>query len=118
MLVTTVLLTGCERLNVRYYIRYEVDVNTNYTGDISFITVNTEYGAQSFNTGKYFSETFGPVTPNFVAKVIAYTSAYQADVNVRIYACRGEESFVLKRTATFKGPTDRYPGILEYAIDF
>lgn len=113
-----VILTGCQKTNARYYIKYEVDVSSNYSYVETTITVNTDSGEQSFTTGKEFSETFGPVQRNFKAKISAYTNAYQATVNVRIYACRGEESFVLKKTETVDNPKQGNPVEAEYTIDF
>lgn len=118
MLFSCIVLTGCFRLNFNYYIRYEMDVNTNYTGDVGFITVSTDHGELSFHTGTTFAETFGPVGPNFTARIRAFSTAHQAQVNLRIYACRGEETFALKKTASFIDPSERYPALLEYTIDF
>lgn len=120
--VLLVMLTGCSKsvdyYVDRYYIKYEVDVNSNYTGDISYITVNTNYGELSLNSGRYFSETFGPVKYGFPARICVYTSAYQADVTIRIYASRGGEAFALKKIITVQNPTIQYPAVLEYFIDF
>ena len=64
------------------------------------MTVNTEKGEQRFQAGKSFSETFGPVKRHFHAEIKAYTQVPNAEVNVRIYVCRGDEEFTLKDTET------------------
>lgn len=106
-------LTGCSTPNNRYYIKYEVTINGMENGE-THVTVNTENGEQSFVTPRDFSETFGPVKKNFVAKISAYNTAiYSATINVRIYACKGEEAFVLKASTSNNGKAEA-----EYRIDF
>jgi len=106
-------LTGCDKPSNRYYIKYEVTINGMENGE-THVTVNTENGEQSFVTPREFSETFGPVKRNFVAKISAYNTAlYGATINVRIYACKGEEAFVLKASASNNGKAEA-----EYRIDF
>ena len=106
-------LTGCSTPSNRYYIKYEVTINGMENGE-THVTVNTENGEQSFVTPREFSETFGPVKRNFLAKISAYNTAlYAATINVRIYACKGEEAFVLKASASNNGKAEA-----EYRIDF
>ena len=111
--VLLVILTGCSTPSNRYYIKYEVSINGMENGE-THVTVNTENGEQSFVTPREFTETFGPVKRNFVAKISAYNTAlYAATINVRIYACKGEEAFVLKASNSNNGKTEA-----EYRIDF
>jgi len=107
-----ILLTGCDKPSNRYYIKYEVSIDGMENGE-THVTVNTENGEQSFVTPRVFSETFGPVNKNFVAKISAYNTALYGTLNVRIYACKGEESFVLKASTSNKGKAEA-----EYRIDF
>ena len=117
-------LTGCSKNDdsnskSQYYVKYETDVVSTYSGNITFITVNTEKGELLFNTGKVFSETFGPVGKGFTTRIKAYTNTYYAkSVNVRIYVCRDEEPFVLKETQTAIDPKQENPVVAEYKIDF
>jgi hypothetical protein len=112
--VLLVLLTGCSTPSNRYYVKYEVSINGMENGE-THVTVNTENGEQSFVTPREFSETFGPVKRNFVAKISAYnTVPYSAAITVRIYACKGEEAFVLKASKTVTNGTAE----AEYRIDF
>lgn len=112
--VSFCLLAGCSTPNNRYYIKYEVTINGMENGE-THVTVNTENGEQSFVTPRDFSETFGPVKRNFVAKISAYnTVPYSASITVRIYACKGEEAFVLKASQTTINSTAE----AEYRIDF
>ena len=107
-------LTGCSTPSNRYYVKYEVSISGMENGE-THVTVNTENGEQSFITDRNFSETFGPVKKNFLAKISAYnTVPYSASINVRIYVCKGEEEFVLKATQTARNSTAE----AEYRIDF
>ena len=123
--VLFVVLAGCEKpeekaeqkAEDRYYVKYEVDVSSMYSGDGTYITVNTEKGAQLFKTGKKFSETFGPVSRNFIARMVVYTE-YSATVYLRIYACRDKEPFVLKKTEAVSNPSKENPVVATYTIDF
>lgn len=119
LVVILMILSGCHKtIEGRYYIKYEVDITSPYSGNFTYITVNTDSGEQNFNCSHTFSETFGPVDQNFTARIEVYTKAYQASANVRIYVCKGEEAFVLKKTKTMKDPTDKKPLVVEYKIDF
>lgn len=100
MAAVVVLLNACSTSSNRYYVKYEMTVSSIYSGGSSYVTVNTEKGEQRFQAGRTFSETFGPVKRNFHAEIKAYTQVPQADVNVRIYVCRGDEEFTLKATET------------------
>jgi hypothetical protein len=100
IVAVTILLTACGTSSNRYYVKYEMTVSSIYSGGSSYVTVNTEKGEQRFQTGKTFSETFGPVKRNFHAEIKAYTQLTSANVNVRIYVCRGDEEFTLKDTET------------------
>lgn len=112
IVVSLCFLTGCDKPSNRYYIKYEVSIDGMANGE-THVTVNTENGEQSFVTPREFSETFGPVKKSFVAKISAYNTALYGTLNVRIYACKGEEAFVLKASTSKKGEADA-----EYRIDF
>ena len=107
-----------QQANVCYYINYSVDVSTQQIGNGTHITVNTEKGEQTFNAAWNFSETFGPVSQNFEAKISTYTTYNRATVTIHIYASRGEEPFVLKGIKTMTNPSKQNPVTLEYRIDF
>lgn len=101
-----IVLTACSTSSNRYYVKYEMTVSSVYSGGSSYVTVNTEKGEQRFQTGKTFSETFGPVKRNFHAEIKAYTQLSLATVNVRIYVCRGDEEFTLKDTRSMSNTSE------------
>lgn len=108
-----------QQANTCYYVKYSVDVSTQQIGNGTHITVNTEKGEQTFNASREFSETFGPVSQNFEAKISTYTTyTVTATVTIHIYVSRGEEPFVLKGTKTMTNPSKQNPAIVEYSIDF
>ena len=120
--VLFVVLAGCEKpeekAEDRYYVKYEVSIVGGITYSDIYVTVNTEKGVESFFAkGGTFSETFGPVNHDFVAKIKAYTTRY-SKLYIRIYACKGEESFVLKKTVTKDYAEENSPAEAEYRIDF
>lgn len=117
-IILLIFLTGCTKTIGRYYIKYEVSVSGNYGGGLTYATVNTENGKQEFDVRSSFSEIFGPVKHNFIARVEAFTKSSNAIVTVRIYACKGEEAFALKETKTMQGPTVKHPLVVEYKINF
>ena len=102
------------KLKRDFFKRHDVHCINGMENGETHVTVNTENGEQSFVTPREFTETFGPVKRNFVAKISAYNTAlYAATINVRIYACKGEEAFVLKASNSNNGKTEA-----EYRIDF
>lgn len=117
--VVLVVLTSCHKTIGGYYIKYEVEISGNTLGGYTFATMNTDHGLQEFEISRSFSEIFGPVRRNFTAHIEMYcTKSSQAIYTVRIYACKGEETFALKKTKDMRGPTSNNPFVLDYKIDF
>ncbi|MDE6338990.1 MAG: hypothetical protein K2K97_04285 [Muribaculaceae bacterium] len=83
--------------NTEYYVKYEAVVTSRYiTNNISY-TVAAENQNKTFQSGKTFSETFGPVRKGFKASITANaTNLSIADCSVSIYVSRGSEPFALK----------------------
>lgn len=106
------ILNSCKKDNDKketqnYYVKYEVSYTINRW---MHIEVNTENGIQTFETtGKFFSQSFGPVGYGFHATVSANTSFDSDRLNTSIYVCKGEEPYVLKETGY---------SYSEYTIDF
>lgn len=95
------LFCGCkddeDNPDNQYYVKYEADVKSVYIGNTITYTVNTDKGTQTYQSGKSFSETYGPVKKGFKASVTAdATNWHAADCEARIYVSRGSEPFVLK----------------------
>ena len=96
----SLVLCGCSNdddLSADYYVKYEATVTSQYGGSIKY-TVNTETGSETFESGKSFSQIFGPVKKGFQASITADSKAlnYVSNSNVKIYVCRGSEPFALK----------------------
>lgn len=118
LVVSLVVITGCHKTIGGYYIKYEVEIVGNTSG-YTFATMNTDHDLQEFEITRSFSEIFGPVRHNFTAHIEVYcTKSSQALYTVRIYACKGEETFALKKTKEMRGPTSKNPLVLDYKIDF
>lgn len=113
------LLAGCKKED--YYVKYEAmiyDIKGSNYGMI--VDVATDKGNETFNAkGSTFSQTFGPVKKGFNAQIKITTEA-TCSAQVNIYACRGEEPFVLKKYNSknlYPSYSNRYLST-EYTIDF
>ncbi|MBQ4478800.1 MAG: hypothetical protein II945_09375 [Bacteroidales bacterium] len=127
--ILLVVLSDCKKteepddvkVEDRYYVKYEVEINKNIGTNTNHITVKTENGDMSFQTtgNKSFSETFGPVKKNFKARIQVYVEEMRtATVTVRIYVSKGKEAFVLKKINSATDPLQANPVVAEYTIDF
>lgn len=106
----TTILWGCggddepdNNADAEYYVKYEAVVSSFYTGTVTY-NVTTEKGIQKFESGKSFSQTFGPLKKGFNTMITANTqNLFRADCNLRIYIARGTEPFALKANITGSG---------------
>ena len=74
-LVLSLFLCCCDKdddpsssSKAEYYVKYEGTVSAIVNGKATY-TVNTETGKQTFESGKSFSQTFGPVKKGFTASI-------------------------------------------------
>lgn len=85
--------------NSIYYVRYEATVTSPYPyiGNNITYSVTTPNGLRVFESGKSFSQTFGPMEKGFNTSITADASTWSsAGCNVRIYVSRDNEPFALK----------------------
>lgn len=100
-----------------YYVKYEASITDPYGSSgkkTSKYTVNTENGKETFNSGRSFSQTFGPVKKGFHAFIKSECDFVTTNNNVRIYVCKGSEPFSLKANKSSKENTVS----TSYTIDF
>jgi hypothetical protein len=104
-LFTTILL-GCKKsdssLNDRYYIKYEVNSTSLYTGGRLNVTISDKDSAQNFivNTKVPWETIIGPVQKGFLASLDVRKSG-SSDATLRLYTqisvIVNNEPFVLKK---------------------
>ena len=102
--------------HVNYHIKYEASCNSKYIGNVMKISVKTESGTQTFEGGRSFSQTFGPVHKGFNCKIDCFNTSHSSsysEVIVNIYVSREKEPFALKKTASGTGKSSA-----SYTINF
>lgn len=111
-IILACFLFSCENGNVSasegdlnadiYYVKYEAIMSSVYSGNIMKVTVASDYGNLTFEGGKSFSQTFGPVSKGFKASIKGECLASSCNsLIVNIYVCRGSEPFALKSTGSY-----------------
>lgn len=112
----TTILWGCggddepdNNAGEDYYVKYEAVVTYPYNATVTYSVV-TEKGLKNFDSGKSFSQTFGPLKKGFnTMMTVDVRGLSHAICNVRIYIARGTEPFTLKANITGSGVvTARY----------
>lgn len=106
--------------DVRYYVKYEIEMKTRWINTINTITFISDNGVQSFEAegSKNWTATYGPIS--YGTKVYLKINRdgnedYKSGGTnqARIYISKNQEPFVIK--AEDSGNKDIY---LSYSIDF
>ena len=108
--------------SARYYVKYEVKIQTQHINADRTISYTDEKGKHSFTNSEWMKSmewdgTYGPVDKNFVASLSCQT-AYDDNTQIyaRIYVSREKEPFVVK--AEGNNEKGRCSLSLYYKIDF
>lgn len=106
---------------IRYYVKYEISTNAVFSNLERILNIKTDSGIQTISLdGNYSMDwdcIYGPVNNDFNAHLECIIpgkySSNHCSIHARIYVCREEEPFVIKKE--YIGTT---PMTLEYNIDF
>lgn len=108
--------------SARYYVKYEVTINTYHINIDRTISYTDEKGIQTITISDWQKEvkwegTYGPVNKDFVASLDCSTAKYDdTAIHARIYVCREKEPFVIKAEGN-NTPNSKALS-LSYKIDF
>lgn len=105
----------------RYYVKYEISTNTVFSNVERILKIKTDSGIQTIslngNNSMDWDCIYGPVNNDFNAQleciVPSKSSSTYCSIHARIYVCREEEPFVIKKEYIGTAPMT-----LEYNIDF
>ncbi|MCR5714768.1 MAG: hypothetical protein K6F98_07580 [Bacteroidales bacterium] len=124
-IVSAQMLTSCsddDDDSARYYVKYEVTIQTQHVNPDRTISYTDEKGNQTFVNSEWiklweWEGTYGPVNKNFVASLDCSTAKYDDTViHARIYVSREKEPFVIKAEGT--NTLNSKSLSLTYKIDF
>lgn len=120
------IITSCEKENTvdanEYYVKYEVNSTTIYSGGKLNVTINTETNelmTLSINQRKLSEIVIGPVKKGFIASMIVAASGETHDrlkLYATIFVSKNGSPFALKKNDGSDEPRDSVE--LDYTIDY